>query len=248
MSRVVDRVGGPQGNGAGFARMTRQARRQQIVRIAMRLFSQHGFRGTTTKEIAQAAGVSEAIIFRHFATKEELYAAILDHKACAGTVSSIQAAVRQFGEHGDDRAFFEAVALEMLRHHEQDTEFTRLLLHSALEGHQLFQMFWDRNVREMAEFLHVYISERQKSGALRSTIEPMVVARAFTGMVNHHALVNLLFDKSRILLDIPNERAAREFTEILLQGIAGQQIETERGEPEKRISASRAKHHRKKKK
>jgi TetR/AcrR family transcriptional regulator len=34
------------------------------------LFSKKGFRGTTTKEIAQAAGVSEAIIFRHFETKE----------------------------------------------------------------------------------------------------------------------------------------------------------------------------------
>jgi TetR/AcrR family transcriptional regulator len=42
----------------------------------MRLFSQRGFRGTTTKEIAVAAGVSEAMVFRHFANKEVLYSAI----------------------------------------------------------------------------------------------------------------------------------------------------------------------------
>src|SRR5918992_1372237 len=65
-------------------RMAGEERRQQIVRIAMKLFSQRGFRGTTTKEIAQAAGISEAIIFRHFATKDELYSAILDHVACEG--------------------------------------------------------------------------------------------------------------------------------------------------------------------
>ena len=53
-------------------------RRLQILRVAMRLFSQHGFRGTTTKEIAAAAGVSEAMVFRHFATKEELINALLD--------------------------------------------------------------------------------------------------------------------------------------------------------------------------
>src|SRR3712207_527601 len=54
------------------ARMAADERRQQIVAVAMRLFSERGFRGTTTKEIAQAAGVSEAIISRHFATKDEL--------------------------------------------------------------------------------------------------------------------------------------------------------------------------------
>jgi len=64
-------------------RMAGDERRRQIVRVAMRLFSERGFRGTTTKEIAQAAGVSEAIIFRHFATKDELYKAIIDHKGCA---------------------------------------------------------------------------------------------------------------------------------------------------------------------
>ena len=55
--------------------MAGELRRLQILRVAVRLFSQRGFRGTTTKEIAQAAGVSEAMVFRHFATKEELYAA-----------------------------------------------------------------------------------------------------------------------------------------------------------------------------
>ena len=68
------------------ARMCADDRRHQIAAVAMRLFSERGFRGTTTKEIAQAAGVSEAIIFRHFATKEELYTAIIDYKGCAGQI------------------------------------------------------------------------------------------------------------------------------------------------------------------
>jgi len=67
----------------GSARMAGEERRLQILAVAVSLFSQKGFRGTTTKEIAQAAGVSEAMVFRHFATKQELYSAILDHKACA---------------------------------------------------------------------------------------------------------------------------------------------------------------------
>jgi AcrR family transcriptional regulator len=200
-------------------RMAGEERRRQITRIAMKLFSQRGFRGTTTKEIAQAAGVSEAMVFRHFATKDELYAAILDDKACAGEMAQMCDAVAEAVARGDDRAVFQSLASAMLQHHERDQDFLRLLLYSALEGHKLFAMFQDKNVREMAQFICSYIRERQKAGALRE-LEPMVAGRAFIGMIVYHSLVTTLFDKSRSLLDIENERAAHEFTEILLKGIS----------------------------
>ena len=71
-------------NEAVATRMTGDERHEQILHIAIKLFSQHGFRGTTTKKIAEEAGISEAMVFRHFSTKSELYHAILDHKACEG--------------------------------------------------------------------------------------------------------------------------------------------------------------------
>ncbi|HEX8921123.1 MAG TPA: TetR/AcrR family transcriptional regulator, partial [Pyrinomonadaceae bacterium] len=199
-------------------RMAGEERKLQILRVAVRLFSQRGFRGTTTKEIAQAAGVSEAMVFRHFATKEELYTAILDHKACADGIEDPCKLVDDAVERKDDRAVFETLALSALEHHEQDREFLRLLLHSALEGHELAQMFWNRNIVQIYEFLGGYISERQRDGAFRP-IEPKIVVRAFIGMIIHHSLNNSLWDPSRRLLNITNEEAAREFTEILLRGI-----------------------------
>ncbi len=200
------------------ARMAGGERRLQIVCVAMNLFSQRGFRGTTTKQIAEAAGVSEAIIFRHFATKKELYSAILDHKACAADVEEMHATVAGAMANGDDQAVFSGLANAMLHHHEDDAEFLRLLLYSALEGHELFEMFWDRNVRQMADFLRAYTRERQRRGAFRG-VDPSIVVRAFTGMIIHHSMVNTLFDKSRSLLNIAHEIAAREFTDILLHGI-----------------------------
>jgi AcrR family transcriptional regulator len=199
-------------------RMAGEERRLQILRVAVRLFSQHGFRGTTTKEIAQAAGVSEAMVFRHFATKEELYTAILDHKACASEIADPCELVAESVARKDDRAVFETLAFSALEHHEHDREFLRLLLHSALEGHELAQMFWDRNILQIYEFLGAYISERQRDGVFRP-IEPKIVVRAFIGMIIHHSLNNTLWDPSHRLLDITNEDAAREFTEILLRGI-----------------------------
>ena len=203
---------------AAGGRMAGEERRLSILRAAVALFSQRGFRGATTKEIAQAAGISEAMVFRHFATKEELFAAILDHKACAEGLEDPCELVADAVRRKDDQAVFQTLALTALQHHEKDTEFIRLLLHAALEAHQLTEMFWDKYVLRIYEFLSNYIRERQRDRAFRD-VEPRVVVRAFIGMIMHHSLNNSLWDPKRRLLNITNERAAREFTEILLKGI-----------------------------
>src|SRR5437588_4035261 len=211
-------------NGAGtnVARMAGEERHLQILRVAMRLFSQHGFRGTTTKEIALAAGVSEAMVFRHFATKEELYSAILDQKACLHDEIVPCHAVADGIARKDDRAVFEAMALDALNHHEQDPQFQRLLLHSALEEHELAQMFWEKFVRRVYQSLGDYIRQRQRQGAMVN-LKPAIIVRAFVGMIVHHSLNNNLWDRERQLLNISNETAAREFTNILLHGVVGDQ-------------------------
>jgi AcrR family transcriptional regulator len=205
--------------GVNGSRMAGEQRRLQILRVAMRLFSQRGFRGTTTKEIALAAGVSEAMVFRHFATKEALYRAILDHKACSHNEMDPLQLVAAAVDRKDDRAVFEGIALNALNQHECDPEFQRLLLHSALEQHELAQMFWDTFVRRVYQELSAYIRQRQRDGAMIA-IEPGVIIRAFVGMVMHHSLTNNLWDRKRTLLNVSNETAARKFARILLDGVA----------------------------
>ena len=207
---------GPQSTSA---RMAGEDRRLQLLAVAVSLFSERGFRGTTTKEIAQAAGVSEAMVFRHFATKEELYAAILDHKACSsgGKFEPAEMAAEAI-RRKDDRAVFEGLALGALQHHQDDPDFQRLLLHSALEKHELAQMFFEQFVLRVYEFLGGYIRQRQREGALIE-MDPTIVVRSFIGMVMHHSLNNNLWDPDRRLLNISNEVAAKHFTDILLNGI-----------------------------
>ena len=203
---------------ASGARMAGEERRSQILAVAVSLFSNRGFRGTTTKEIAHAAGVSEAMVFRHFATKEELYAAIIDHKACAHNRFDPKELAADAINRKDDRAVFESLAFAALDLHEKDPEFQRLLLHSALEKHELAQMFFNEYVRPVYEFLSGYIRERQRDGAF-AEVDPAIVVRCFIGMVMHHSLNNNLWDPDRRLLNVSNEAAAKHFTEILLHGI-----------------------------
>lgn len=185
----------------------------------MGLFSRKGFGGTTTREIAQAAGVSEAMVFRHYSTKQELYTAILDHKACSGDAMNPEEIVAEALLEKNDRAVFQRIALGALDHHEADPEFQRLLLHSALEGHELAQIFFEKFVQRVYALLGDYIVARQRDGAMVN-IDPAIVVRAFIGMIVHHSLNNNLWDPKRRLLKISNEEAARHFTDILLNGIS----------------------------
>ena len=60
-------------------RMAAADRRRHLIETAIRVFSEGSYRGTTTAEIARAAGISEPILYRHFASKRDLYLAALDH-------------------------------------------------------------------------------------------------------------------------------------------------------------------------
>lgn len=59
------------------SRLDSDERRKAIVRAAVPLFARKGFAGTTTRELAEAAGISEALLFRHFSSKQSLYCEIL---------------------------------------------------------------------------------------------------------------------------------------------------------------------------
>lgn len=197
-------------------------RREQILQTAVELFSQKGFKGTTTKEIATRAGVSEAMVFRHFASKDDLYAAILHNKGCDEGVHKFpweeNTALFQAMEQKDDVAVFYHLAFDALNKHQQDVGFMRLLFYSALEEHELAERFFGEFITRIYEFIGSYILQRQHDGAFRE-MDPRVVVRAFLGMMIHHSLNNILWDKKRTLLDISNEDAARHFAEILVRGI-----------------------------
>jgi AcrR family transcriptional regulator len=61
------------------ARLPAAERRQALIETAIKAFAAGSYRGVTTAEIARAAGVSEPILYRHFASKRDLYLAAVEH-------------------------------------------------------------------------------------------------------------------------------------------------------------------------
>jgi len=58
-------------------RLKAAQRRVQLIEVATKLFARSGFDATTTAAIADAAGVTEPILYRHFKSKQEMFVAIV---------------------------------------------------------------------------------------------------------------------------------------------------------------------------
>lgn len=206
--------------------MAAEDRRQQILDVAVRLFSQKGFRGTTTKEIALAAGVNEAIIFRHFATKSDLYAAIIDQKACSDNVQAMQHVIAEAMERGDDRQVFELFAFHLLEFHEHDDTAMRILFYSALEGHELAEMIFTNHILKQHRRLAEYVKKRVAAGAFRQ-VDPVIAVRGFVGMVVNQAVTRKFFRHAgREFVNFSNRHAAEKFTDLFLASLTNFEHET----------------------
>jgi AcrR family transcriptional regulator len=171
-------------------RLSASHRRRQIMQVATGLFARQGFQGTTTREIAEQAGINEALLFRHFASKEALYWDIIED------LCEVRGRRGRFNEilkqGGDDLQVFTALAREFLVRDEHDEDLTRLLWFTALENHTLSQRFFRTYVAVYYEALAGYIQKRVREKAFRN-IDPLLAARGFLGMIVYHFWVQELF-------------------------------------------------------
>lgn len=195
-------------------RMNGQDRREQILQEAMRIFARKGFRGTTTREIAQRLGISEALMFKHFPTKEDLYRAIIKKRTERAEEMLFP---KELLQAKNDWLVFSSIATNLMERNAQDPTFMRLLLYSALEGQELSRLFLDTHAHKKIKIISGYIRQRIKEGVFRK-VSPELAAQAFLGMI-----INFL--QSREILGAPNlrrfplKKIVQTFVEIFLKGL-----------------------------
>ncbi len=195
-------------------KMTATQRRAQIINVSKQLFSRKGFDGTTTKEIAQASGISEAMIFRHFASKQELYTAIIDQRIQEVGEPIADDAIK---ERNDERVFGN-LARFILEKTTQDPTMLRLLYFSALEGHDLSDIFYSTHEIKRVMKLVDYIQSRASEGAFRN-LDPVLVARAFTGMLYTYVTAELLFNAHKYYPQATTDQVIENFLTIFFDGV-----------------------------
>ncbi len=196
-------------------RVPARDRRLQIMTAAKELFARQGFEGTTTRKIAQRARVNEAIIFRHFSSKEDLYWEIIDHECEAGGWQ--QTLCRHLSSGAGDREVFAAIAEEILIRRANDTDLSRLLLFSALENQQRSQRFFQAHVVTYYELIAEYIGKRIEQGAFRA-VNPLLAARGFVGMIVYHSLIQEIYGGKRYQ-DFDVKEVSETLTDIWFRGM-----------------------------
>ncbi len=196
-------------------RMSGDDRRTQLLEIALNLFANKGFNGTTTKEIAKAAGVTEAVIFRHFPNKQALYQAVLESQVGCPEFHEWMAHAQECMDRNDDEGLFRAIARIIIRSYSGDARYERVMLFAALEGNEQGLAHNRSFSIPIFELLRVYVLKRQNEGALAG-YAPGAILAAIAGMAQRYAMFTQMFGFSA---ELSPDEAVETFTRILMNGI-----------------------------
>ena len=195
-------------------RLAAVERKKQIIEAAVSLFSEKGFSGTTTRELAKGAGVSEALLFRFFPDKEALYEAILSNKM----EEQIPAVLENLPAGENPQKLLYELALRIVNHNIKDPSFMRLLLFSALEGHELSDLFFRKRNLPLLEFLKGNFQEEMKKKKLKR-LDPELAARAFLSMVYGFLQTRILFRIPKVVRR-PVSEILKVYVAIFFEGLS----------------------------
>jgi AcrR family transcriptional regulator len=149
---------------AAAPRMAAAGRRAHLLETAARLFTEGSYHGTTTAEIARAAGISEPIIYRHFASKRDLYIATIEYvwgKARAGWEQAVAGAT-------DACAAVEAIHKGHVSVRSAKLQLAELWVQALSEASEdpELKKHLRRHMREVHDFLAGLIRNGQAQGAI----------------------------------------------------------------------------------
>jgi Transcriptional regulator len=161
-------------------RLTGEERRSKIIEVSISLFSRHGYNGTTTKALADAAAISEATIFKYFRSKNALHCAAFQHR----TESDIEQLISEFkrmADAGDDRCLLRTLFLSVCAGYTRDRDLHRMMLFALLEGDaEKIRRIADELAGSLSDFVGSWIARRQEEGVFApgplSVLAPALLA------------------------------------------------------------------------
>ena len=149
-------------------------RREDILQASLKLFAEKGFHGTSMRDIARSADITEGLIYHYFASKRDLFRAIIEEHSFLALLRSLP----DLGEWLDLRELLIVFArgfFDVLRRNE---DLTRLLLQEVQvfpeEKEAFFADAMKGSVTELAAILEARMGDKA-----RSQVEPEVIARIF---------------------------------------------------------------------
>lgn len=173
-------------------RLKASERRATILAVAKVLFSDKGYHGVSVDEIGGRLGVSPAILYRHFASKEALYEAVLNEIACKRE-SYVEVVVNSDGSFDDVLRKITRIYIDSVS---RDPDYLRMELYSALDGSAATRQFFENRWRPFTDFIEFTLGELLARNAV-APLRPKVAALAFQGMIREALYAKCIFRASR---------------------------------------------------
>lgn len=184
----------------------------RILQAAKRLFARQGYDGTTTRELAQAAGVAEGTIFRHFESKK----AILIEVATQGWIEILTDLLTELSEMGSYKAIAQVMRRRMLNLH-QNADLLRICFMEAQFHPDLRDRIQSDVIIKMTDVAEAFFQTAMDQGIYRR-MNPRTVAQVFLGMFTIAG-----FSRSTIMPEDSSPQAMLEMAEgvadIFLNGV-----------------------------
>jgi AcrR family transcriptional regulator len=197
------------------SRLDGQVRRGQIIEAARRLFAQQGYRQTTTRQLARAVGVSDALMYRHFKSKEDVLRAVID-QGLAGF-----AAMRETALAGRDRPLAERMTIlgqAFLQALNAQADLLVLFIseHQLLADDARLTGFIDLAASAFGQEL----AERANNGEIRADLDGYLFARSFMGSLVSFVLLQKVLGMDQIRA-VDAETFLSELVTVYVNGAGG---------------------------
>jgi AcrR family transcriptional regulator len=182
--------------------------RLRILGAARELYADKGTRGTTTREVADRAGVNEATLFRHFGTKGQLLLAMLEHYSGDAVLPALLEEVRALPTLDAQLLRIGLSTIEAIRGRE---DLIKVSMAEEVSNPEGSTCAWRTPLAarlRLADFLR----EKVDAGALRGDADTL--ARLFLSLFFAYVMARKLWADS----EMPAERAARTIVELFLNG------------------------------
>ncbi len=154
-------------------RLKAPERREQLMEVASKLFAKMGYEATTTASIAEAAGVTEPILYRHFKSKQEMFVAIVK-AVSAQTIEHWQELIRDIH---DPSQQIRRISAEIPDHMSHLADAYHVL-HGALatsRDKKVLAVIRD-HYNEIEKFFSKIVRDGQKTGVFRKDVPPRTAA------------------------------------------------------------------------
>ena len=194
--------------------MKNQNTRNRILDASLKIFSQKGFLGATTKEIAMRAQVGEATLFRLFISKERLFEEVLHSYTFLNTLKELLPDLI----HMDYQKALQTVARKLLEDLTKRKALFRILHAEAFHYSPRVKSRYFSFIRDISHTFASYLLDCQEKGLLRD-FNPQIAAEAFLGMFISFFTRECLLSPPEVR-DRDREEFVLEFVDIFARGTA----------------------------